>query len=188
MIRSGWTGHGQGYLFGFGPRYGPGNYNRRGDTMRRTVFTALAVGSACALTSTPMSHAATTTVDLSTTGSVVAGITGAQMGQELAFSFTTKNNSTSTATDVSVRFTVTNGSVSQSDYICSLISNHFDIHPDTPACETGSLSAGKSTTNAILVATKATGTMTVKACSTSLNAVTDPVSSNNCKTLAVKIS
>jgi Domain of unknown function DUF11 len=155
--------------------------------MRKTVFTVLAVGSACALTGTAVSHAAATTVDLSTTGSVVAGITSAQVGQELAFSFATKNNSTSTATDISVRFTVTNGAVSRSDYICSLISNHFDIDPDTPACETGSLGPGKSTTNAILVATKAAGTMTVKACSSSLT-YTDPVSTNNCKTLSVKIS
>jgi hypothetical protein len=135
---------------------------------------------------------AATGIDLSMTGSTVAGVTGAQPGQEVGFAFSMQNKSTTkTAGSVVFTFTVTGGSADNSDYICPLITNHFNINPDTPACEPGDLPAGKTAQAAILVTpTGGSGTsVIVKACaSSSLSAPADPVPSNNCKTLSLKIS
>jgi len=98
------------------------------------------------------------------------------------------NKSTSTAGSVAFIFRITNGSAGVSDYVCPLISNHFNIDPDTPACEPGTLRAGRSTKAAILVTPKSSGTLTVKACAVNEANLTDPVSSNNCKTLKLAIS
>ena len=155
--------------------------------MRKIALAALTLISAGALAGTTVSDAATTTIDLSTTGSVVPTIKSAEVGQELAFLFTTTNKSGTASADLGVTFTVTKGSVQASDYICNLISTHFAIGPDTPSCEPGLLGPGKSTRNAILVTATTTGTMSVKACSTILNNYSDPVASNNCKTLTVRI-
>ena len=155
--------------------------------MRKVILTALALISASVLGGGTATSAATTTIDLATSGSVVPTIRSAEVGQELAFLFTTTNKSTTASADLSVTFAVKNGSVRGSDYICNLISNHFAISPDTPSCEPGPLGPAKTTRNAILVTAVATGTMTVRACSTALNGYPDPVSSNNCKTLSVRI-
>src|SRR5690349_41637 len=118
----------------------------------------------------------------------MAGVTSAQTGgHELAFSFSTKNNSTTTSASLAVTFTVTNGTLDATDYICPLISNHFDIDPDTPSCEPGVIGPGKTASTGLLVATKNSGTLTVKACASNLDSPVDPVPSNNCKTLSVKI-
>ena len=144
------------------------------------------------LVSTYSSQASTSagpSVDLGITGSTVAGYTAAQSGQELPVSFTMTNHSTTTSTQVSFNFTVTNATAADiGDYVCTLISNHFDIYPDTPSCEPGSLPHGKSTSAAIMVSpTIGTGTVTVKACTQSLDGYPDPVSSNNCKTIKITI-
>ena len=144
------------------------------------------------LVSTYASQASTSAaprVDLGITGSTVAGYTAAQAGQELPVAFTMTNHSATTSTQISFNFTITNSSADGSDYICPLISNHFNINPDTPSCETGSLAHGKSTSAAILVTpTIGTGTITVKACAQSLDGYIDPVSSNNCKTVKIPIT
>ena len=155
--------------------------------MRKLILLALTFISACALAGGAATNAATTTIDLATSGSVVPTIWSADVGQELAFLFTTTNKSTTASAELNVTFTVRNGIVRNSDYICNLISNHHAISPDTPSCEPGLLGPAKATRNAILVTATATGTMTVKACSTAINGYSDPVSSNNCKTLTVKI-
>ena len=134
------------------------------------------------------SQAATTSVDLAMTGSVVAGVKSAQPGQEVPFLFTMKNNSTTSSATADFVFTVTNGSADVSDYVCPLISTHYNINPDTSACEPGVLGVGKATQAAILVTAKATGTTTVKACVHNESATPDPVTSNNCKTLSLPIS
>jgi hypothetical protein len=131
---------------------------------------------------------ATSGVDLGITGSTVAGVHSAQQGQELGFGFTVTNHSTTRSADLAVTFTVTHGAANISDYICPLISNHFDINPDGSSCEIGSLAHGKSTGVAILVAATGAGTMTVKACASNLAGTTDPTPSNNCKTLSVPVS
>ena len=134
---------------------------------------------------------AATGIDLSMTGSVVAGVTGAQAasGQEVALTFALKNKSTTASAEVSFTFTITNGTAPDAgDYICPLVRSHYDIFPDTPACEPGTLSAGGTAQAAILATPGAAGTMTVKACASNLSATApDPVSSNNCKTLSVRI-
>jgi hypothetical protein len=158
--------------------------------MRRTAITVFAaLGAACTVGVTSSgSQAVTSGLDLAMTGSVVAGVSGAQLGQEVPFTFTMTNKSTSTSADVEFVFTVTNGSTDSGDYVCPLISDHFNINPDTPACEPGVLQARRSTRAAILVTPKATGTMTVKACAGNLQSIADPVSTNNCKTLKLSIS
>jgi hypothetical protein len=157
--------------------------------MRRTALAAIVIAVTGALGGGQPVDAASTGLDLATTGSVMAGVTSAQTGgQELAFSFSTKNNSTTTSATLGVTFTVTNGTLNANDYICPLIGNHFDINADTPACEPGVLGPGKTASTGLLVATKNSGTLTVKACSSNLdNNAVDPVPSNNCRTLSVKI-
>lgn len=134
--------------------------------------------------------AATTKIDLSMTGNAVAGYTNASSGNELPVTFTMRNNSGSTtAGDVSFLFTVTHATAADSsDWICPLTSNHHLINPDTPACEPGGLAHGKSTSAAIMVTpTISSGTVAVKACASLLDGHTDPVPSNNCKTVSIRI-
>jgi hypothetical protein len=107
------------------------------------------------------------------------------LGHELAFSFTLKNKSTTTAAEVGFNFTITNGTADINDYICPQIGTHAAINPDTPDCEPGTLGPGKSTQAAIL-ATQTGRPMVVKACAFDISSYPDPVSSNNCKTLTVK--
>lgn len=129
-------------------------------------------------------------VDLVMTGSVVAGVTGAQPGQELAFVFTLTNKSRTASDDTSFTFTVENGTVSGSDYICPLARSGFNINPDSPACEIGMLGPHQATQAALLVETPSTAgvTMTVKACGSDLTGTADPVPGNNCRTVSVPIS
>lgn len=151
---------------------------------------AVAVGSCAAvvvaLTLSTNSTAATTGVDLGITGSTVAGVVLGQVGQKLAFSFTVKNHSTTTSASLGITFTVARGTANGTDFICPMISNHFDINPDEPTCEPGTLRHGRSTRAAIVVTPTSTGTLTVKACAEN-QGDTDPVSSNNCKTISVPI-
>jgi hypothetical protein len=133
------------------------------------------------------SGAATTTVDLSITGSTVTSYTAAQAGQELPVVFTMRNHSSTTGVSVDFYFTLTNATADASDYICP-IASHFLINPDTPACEPGTLAAGKTTSAAILVTpTISSGTVKVKACANDENNYPDPVPSNNCKTVSIAI-
>ena len=160
--------------------------------MRRriTVLAALAVTCLGTFAATRPSEATTTGVDLSMTGSVVAGVRSAQPSQELAFVFTLHNRSTTTSAESSFTFTVKNGTVEgPEDYVCPLVASHFDINPDTPACEPGTLAAGKTTQAALLVKTPSAGgvTVTVKACARDLDGYSDPVASNNCKTVNIAI-
>jgi hypothetical protein len=160
-----------------------------GVTMRKTAVGFFAVAAACTIgAATSSTQAATPTLDLAMTGSVVAGVSGGQSGQEIPFTFTMTNKSTSTSANVAFVFTVTNGATDSTDYVCPLVSNHYNINPDTPACEVGTLPTGRSTQAAILVTAKATGTMTVRACAINEANLTDPVSTNNCKTLRLPIS
>lgn len=132
------------------------------------------------------SDAATTKVDLGTTGSTVAGYTAAQLGQELPVMFTMTNHSRTTTTDVAFVFTVSNASVD--DYVCPTISTRLNIETDGQYCEPGSLRAGKSTSAAIIVTPAiALGTITVQACATSLDGHPDPVQTNDCKTISIPI-
>jgi hypothetical protein len=137
---------------------------------------------------TTASQATTSSVDLAITGSTVAGYTKAQHGQELPVLFTIKNRSTTTGASVSFYFTLSHATAAASDYTCPLISNHYNINPDTPACEPGVLGYGRSTSAAIMVTpTIYSGTVTVRACAVDLDSYSDPVSSNNCKTVSIAI-
>lgn len=138
------------------------------------------------LPGTSVSNAATTSVDLAMSGSVVAGVTNTfDTGRELAFAFTLKNKSTTTTEPSDFVFSITGGTAADySDYICPLIGSRTPINPDTPACEPGDLGPGKSTQAAILV-TQTAHPLVVKACAFG-ESYPDPVSSNNCKSLTVK--
>jgi hypothetical protein len=158
--------------------------------MRNRVLALMTAAGALVATVflTTASQASTATVDLSITGSTVAGFTKAQHGQELPVVFTIKNRSTTTAAEISFYFTLTHATASAADYTCPLITNHFNINPDTPACEPGTLGFGKSTSAAILVTpTIYSGTVTVKACAQNLSGNADPVPSNNCRTISIAI-
>jgi len=157
---------------------------------RLAAIAVLVVTGLGTLAATTPGEATTPGVDLVMTGSVVAGVTGAQPGQELAFVFTMRNRSRTTSVDASFTFTVENGTVSGSDYICPLVRSGFNINPDSPACEIGMLGPRKATQAALLVETPSTPgvTMTVKACASDLNGSLDPVPGNNCRTLKVPIS
>jgi hypothetical protein len=164
---------------------------------RQTAFFTIGVATTAAaaaglLSLTSVSQAATTTgPDLAmTTASVVDGVKVMQSGGQLVpFSFTAKNNSTTTAANLSFDFTVTNGAADNYGYICPLVGTKFDINPDSPACEVGSLAGGHSSSAGVIVsATGASGQyVTVEACLSDLSS-TDPVPTNNCKTLKVKIA
>jgi len=156
--------------------------------MKKGIFGAVVLAAVGTLLGSNATQAATTRVDLSTTGSIFAGLTGAQTGQEIVFSFTVKNHSTNKSADLEVTFTTTNGTADGADYICPLIRNHFNINPDTPSCEPGALPANKSETVGILVTPETAGTMTVRACASNESNAPDPVPSNNCKTLSLAIS
>jgi len=152
------------------------------------VLAAGLIGLASTVVITSSSGASTTSVDLGITGATVAGYTSAQYGQELPVSFTIKNHSTTRSVDVQFYFTISHATASASDYTCTGIVGHFNINPDTPACEPGVLGAGKSTSAAIMVTpTISSGTVTVKACAYNLDGIADPVSSNNCKTVSIPI-
>jgi hypothetical protein len=151
--------------------------------------TAIAAAGLIGVTSA--SQAATTSgPDLAMTGaSVVAGVKVMQAGDQLVpFSFTAKNNS-SRAADLNFTFTVTHGAAAPGGYICPLPVSKVDINPDSPNCEVGSLAAGHSSSAGLIVSAKgASGQyVTVTACVSDLTN-TDPVASNNCRTLKVKIA
>jgi hypothetical protein len=156
-----------------------------------TVLAAAATSTAAVLASASTANA-TGSLDLSMTGSVVAGVKTVEVarGTHVAFSFTMKNNSTSlTSNDVSFNFTFTHTSDPGMEfYECPLVSTHVAINPDTPSCEPGGLGPGKSTQAAVIVVPiSGYSSMTVKACASNLDGTPDPVSSNNCKSLTVAV-
>jgi hypothetical protein len=157
--------------------------------MRKKIALGSALGLAPAgivVASPSVGVASTTSVDLAMSGSVVGGVTsGVDLGHELAFSFSLKNRSTATATQVDFAFTFSGGTADNSDYICPSISTHGAINPDTPSCEPGMLGYGKTAQAALLV-TQTARPLTVTACAFNMDGYTDPTPSNNCKTLTVK--
>ena len=126
-------------------------------------------------------------VDLSITGSIFAGLTGAQLGQEIVFGYTVTNKSASRSADLAVTFTVTNGAADRRDYICPLVSSHFNINPDIPGVNRAAYPQPRPRVSGVLVTSKATGTTTVTACASNLSSVPDPVPGNNCKKLSLRI-
>ena len=160
-----------------------------GEAMRRfMIFPALAIVSLVALVANSSgSEAGPTNVDLSITGSVVAGVTSAEGSMHVPFSFTVTNRSGSAA-DIVIGFTLTGGSAPDgSDYVCPLVATGADINPDGTFCEPGLLASGRSTSAAIIVTPTATGTMTVQACVSAKTRGPDPVPGNNCKSLSIRI-
>ncbi|HEU5271057.1 MAG TPA: hypothetical protein VFU36_14120 [Jatrophihabitans sp.] len=159
--------------------------------MRKSIILSCAGAVALAaslLISSAASQASTTSLDLSITGSTVAGFTGAQVNQELPVLFTITNHG-SVATPVDFQFTVTNATASGEDYVCPTVGDRFNINPDTPFCEPGFLGAHRQTSAAILVTpTISSGTVTVQACANDEANHHDPTPGNNCKTISIPIS
>ena len=133
------------------------------------------------------SDASTTNVDLSITGGTVTGFTRAGPDQELPVAFTMRNHSRTTSVSVDFFFTLTNATADGTDYVCPM-SDHVLTGPDGPACEPGFLAPGRTTRAAIMVTpTISSGTVTVKACADDESGNPDPVPSNNCKTVHIRI-
>ncbi|HJQ03352.1 MAG TPA: hypothetical protein VJ851_17280 [Jatrophihabitans sp.] len=133
------------------------------------------------------SDAATAKVDLSITGGTVTGFTRSGPEQELPVVFTMRNHSQTTSVSVDFFFTLTNATADGTDYVCPQ-SNHVLTGPDGPACEPGYLAAGRTTRAAIMVTpTITSGTVSVKACANDESGNPDPVPSNNCKTVHIRI-
>jgi hypothetical protein len=154
--------------------------------MRKIILGAVSLAAAVAFVGATVSDAATTGPDLSITGSV-AGVKSTPLGKQLPFIFTVTNKSATRTAELNVTFTVTNGAVASNGYVCPLISNGRDIDPDTPSCETGYLGSGKTAMTGVIVPASRSGrTLSVKACVMDINS-TDPVPSNNCKTLSVVV-
>ena len=133
------------------------------------------------------SDAATAKVDLSITGGTVTGFTRSGPEQELPVVFTMRNHSGTTSVSVDFFFTLTNATADGTDYVCPQ-SNHVLTGADGPSCEPGYLAAGRTTRAAVMVTpTISSGTVTVKACANDESGNPDPVPSNNCKTVHIRI-
>jgi len=149
----------------------------------------LAIGSALGVQSAGASAAAPTT-DLAVTGSVAGGLrsTG-ETSHALAFSFDLKNkgpNAVTSSADMTYS-KVHNGFVV--DQLC-VMANGIGFNADSPTCEPGTLAAGESTHMVLLLKPTAGAlnrTLTVQVCASTEDSEVDPVSSNNCKTLSVRL-
>jgi hypothetical protein len=161
-----------------------------GEPMRKfIIFPALLaiIGLIGLVANSSGSAASPTSVDLSITGAVVAGVTSAEGSMHVPFSFTVTNRS-GTAADIVIGFTLTGGSAPDGrDYVCPLVGTGADINPDGTFCEPGLLAGGRSTSAAIIATPTATGTMTVQACVSAKTRGPDSVPSNNCKSLSIRI-
>jgi hypothetical protein len=133
------------------------------------------------------SDAATARVDLSLTGGTVTGFTRSGPEQELPVVFTMRNHSRTTTVGVDFFFTLTNATADGTDYVCPQ-SDHVLTTADGPSCEPGYLAAGRTTRAAVMVTpTISSGTVTVKACANDESGYPDPVPSNDCKTVHIRI-
>jgi hypothetical protein len=133
------------------------------------------------------SDATTAKVDLSITGGTVTGFTRAGAEQELPVVFTMRNHSQTTSVSVDFFFTLTNATADGTDYVCPQ-SDHVLTGPDGPSCEPGYLAAGRTTRAAIMVTpTISSGMVSVKACANDESGNPDPVPSNDCKTVQIRI-
>jgi hypothetical protein len=156
-----------------------------------TVLAASAISLALIGAQAPPPANATTGPDLAITGSVVSGVrtVEAGLGTHVAMAFKIKNKSASQSAEISFNFKFINTpDPGMEFYECPLVSTHFAINPDTPSCEPGVLGPGKSSGASVIVVPQAgTSSMSVRACAQNLTGPTDPVSSNNCKTLTVAV-
>src|ERR1700710_2584770 len=114
--------------------------------MKKIIMGALVLAVAGTLVGSSGARAQAAGVALSTTGSIFAGLTGAQVGQEILFGYTVTNNSASRYADLAGTVSVTNGTAPRREYICPLVTSHFNINADPPTCEPGQLSAGQTET------------------------------------------
>jgi len=128
-----------------------------------------------AVAATSTASQATATPKMTVTGSVVAGVTAVQNGQDLVFDFRATNSGATTNTNNIFYYSFTNSTYV--DIICPL-ANGQDINPDGAACEPGALRPGKSIRSAIIVQATGPGPIVVKAC-------LGPTGTPECKSLTV---
>jgi hypothetical protein len=153
--------------------------------IRRVVFAgaaALAVTFAMVAPATAAAHSA----DLAVNHAYVAGgATSAEYGDSLTFVFGAKNFGPGTA-DVSINLVTARGLTVKS--LECVLRGGFVIAPDGPDCETGGAAAGQPAGHLVLTGT-VTGTSNVvmTACVSNLDWSIDPHSSNNCRTLRVRL-
>jgi hypothetical protein len=149
------------------------------------VITVLALG--VALVSSGVSQAKSQGADLAVTGVVAGGETSTESFHLIVFVFTLTNKGP-LATDGSADLTLTDvqgGSIV--DVMC-VLPNGFGINPDFPSCETGPLNAKQSVHDTYVVQPSGTSTsVSLRACVSNEGSVPDPVSGNDCRTLAVAI-
>jgi len=101
---------------------------------------------------------------LSITGSVVAGVTSVQAGQDVVFDFKIKNHGSAAAV-VDFGYTWAHATEEGIGIICPLVSTGFVINPDGTFCEPGLLAPRGSTQSAIVLrASSGAGTVVVIAC------------------------
>lgn len=155
--------------------------------MRRSAAGVLVLAAVTTLAGTTASVASTAGLDLSTQGSVGAGVTRVQPGQVLPFSFTVRNLSGTRTADLAVTFTVVGGADEGTGLVCPLIRNHSDINPDGDTCEVGDLAPRKKARFALVATPDGSGPLVVRACASDLGGSPDPVHRNDCRTLTVPV-
>jgi hypothetical protein len=164
-----------------------------GKSIRRRITAgcaALLVCTGAVIALGAVSEAATTSADLAVTGSVVGGITkvaGHEHGLVFSYTLTNKGpNASGGSADLVL--SVTGGSFTD---IACIPPTHTPINPDGTFCEDGPLSSGQSSKDVAIVAPTAAsgGKVTMRACAMNEAGAdaTDPVSTNNCKTLSVRV-
>ncbi len=150
------------------------------------VLTVLALG--VGLVSSGVSQAKSQGADLAVTGLVAGGETSTENFHLIVFVFTLTNKGPLT-TDGSADLTLTDVQGGTIVDVMCVLPNGFGINPDFPSCETGPLGAKQSVQDTYVVQPSGPGTpVSVRACAGNEGSVPDPVSSNDCKTLAVAIA
>jgi hypothetical protein len=154
----------------------------------RKALVILATIILVAAAGTSISEAKSQGADLAVSGVVAGGETSTESSHLIVFVFTLTNKGPEGTADSSADLTVTDvtgGNII--DTMC-VLPNGFGINPDTPSCETGPLRVHQSVQDTYVLQPSGSGvTVSVRACSSNEAGIPDPVASNNCKTLAVKI-
>jgi hypothetical protein len=152
---------------------------------KTVVTTVLALG--IALVSGGISHANTQGADLAVTGLVAGGETSTESFHLIVFVFTLTNKGPA-GTDGSADLTLTDVQGGSLVDVMCVLPNGFGINPDSPSCETGPLRAKQRVQDTYVLQPSGTSTsVSLRVCASNEGSVPDPVSSNNCKTLAVAI-
>lgn len=136
-------------------------------------------------------HGATASpsADLAVSGSIAGGERSVETFHPVVFVFNLTNNGPNAITSSAdlTYSAVRNGTVS--DQLC-IFPSGASFNPDSPSCEFGTLRVGQTSRMTLIVQpdTGASGQpLSVRVCSSNESGVRDPVPSNNCLTLSVRL-